>query len=163
MVLHFTNLSDIANTDNIVTADEALETLQSAADPNSMLLPFQVDVSNGVLVSPVLVSTNRGRTISCNSTCECNSCPTGNPATKPATTSMPGNGDNITNRLGLRDGVVAGIAMGLFFGGFLFALLCVCICYTCIKCSGPCGKGKGSRDVSSIRYKKQDNELENVS
>ena len=154
VVLHFTNISDMAqisNMDLVVTADGALKTLQSLADDN-MLLQFQVNISNGKMVSPVLVTSNRGRMIACNATCE--ECP----STTSGTTSTPKPEDNITNRLGLSDGVVAGIAVGLFFAGFIFALIFVCGCFTFVKCC----MGKESREVSSVKYQKHDDELEDL-
>jgi hypothetical protein len=129
VALHFTNISDT----DVVSADDALGTLQSLAQDDGTL-PFQVDISNGMMAAPVLVSSNRGRQIACNATC--NQCPSPNS--------------------NLSDGAVAGIAVGLFFGGFLFALVFACGLFICIKCL----KGRESLEVSSVKYKKQDDELD---
>ena len=150
-----TNVSELAaiDPDLIVTADDASDALVGSAQPGEPL-PFQVDIGDGNLVSPFLLQRGRGRNMTCNITQVINNtCPTTPPP--QGTTSMPC-GDNITNRLKLTDGVVAGIAVGLFFAGFIVALLLVLTCCVCLKCMS----GKRTSAPNPIKYQKQSDELD---
>lgn len=155
VALILTNLSDLTQVSNtVVTADEAVQGLVNSAEFGQPL-PFKVDVSNGVFVSPVLISRRPGRgTNVCNMTMNNTTSNCTTPTT--STTAAPCD-SNITNRFSLTDGIVAGIAVGLFFAGFIVALLLLCVGYVCIKCCF----GKGSVSIpSAVKYKKHDNELE---
>ena len=145
VLLHFMNISDMALVDDrnsIVTADQAVMSLLNKA-PIGMPLPFTVEVSEGVTLSPIILSTGPRRN---------NSTPTEAPTKAPCD-------NNITNRLKLTDGIVAGIAIGLFFAGFILALISVFVCFVCTKCFGR----SGSLSVSSIKYKKHEEDLETMS
>lgn len=158
MTLHLTNVSNIAQVSGtIVTADQALQTLTNAT--------LQVDVGNGLMASPVLVDRTRGRnttcTINCNRTCPTATPPPCAPTPTCGPTPTPKNcNENITNKLKLTDGVVAGIAVGLFFGGFLLAIVVVICCYVCVKCLGG---AKESAKPSAIKYQKHADELDSFS
>ena len=188
MAFHLTNVSQFATPrDTDISADAAAARLEDSADFGEPL-PFEVDVGGGVMVSPIFISRDRGRNMGLpdgNRTCD-NVCPTtGSPMTtemmtdgptttmqmttnQTSTSKMTGPTDpstteppctnNIINSLGLSDGVVAGIGIGLFFLGFFAALISLLVCYICCKCL----KMSDSRDVSSVKYKKHDNELESI-
>ena len=132
-IIDISDLATISDTDVVVTADEALNMLQ-VGDGNP--LPFQVKVSETVTVNPTFISTN-------NTTC-------------PTMAPCKCNDDNITNRLNLTDGIVAGIAIGLFFAGVLSTFLFILFCYCCLKCFRT-----GSFNVSTnVKYNKHDDEVE---
>ena len=156
VAFHITNVSSFAQPREMddLTADEAVDALENGAD-SGQPLPFQVDLGNGMRVSPVYRDRTRGRnrTDVCNTTCPTPSAPT----IPPATTANPCN-NNIITRLGLSDGIVAAIGIGLFFAGFFFALIFVVVCFCCCKFM----KGGSSREVSSVKYKKHNNELESI-
>lgn len=74
------------------------------------------------------------------------------------------NNTNITNRLKLTDGIVAGIAVGLFFGGLLLGVclfLTTCVLYKCV--SGSKESANISSRDTSVKYKKHADELDNFS
>ena len=158
--LHFflTNVSELAaiDPDLIVTADDASDALVGSAQPGQPL-PFQVDIGDGNLMSPYLLQRGRGRNMTCNITNVINNtCPTTPPP--QGTTNMPC-GNNITNQLKLTDGVVAGIAVGLFFAGFIVALLLVLICCVCLKCMS----SKHGSAPNPVKYQKQYDDLDALS
>lgn len=178
VTVYLTDLSELAQVgenDTVVTAQEAAELLETTTDS----LPFQVDVGNGVMVTPEVITSRPGRpdsncsnvVVTLNNTCPTfptspppmttPTCPpTAASTVQKTSTTVPTCVDNFTSRL--TDGVITGIAVGLFFAGFLLALLVLLIGYCCIKvmCRGESSLSSGP---SAVKYKKHDNELETIS
>ena len=112
-------------------------------------MALRVPVANNVTRSPIFLSFGRGRNAS--------NCTTVIVKNNTSTCKNDTN-SNITNRLNLTDGIVAGIAVALFFGGLIIGLICVLVCFICHKCL--CYGGKGSVNVSggTVKYKKHDDD-----
>ena len=153
--VHLANLSSFAKVppgNQLITSDQAFQKINQSTMTNGTL-PFKVLI-NGSLVAPRLLFFGRGRNITLPRNCS-----------NPNNNTMNGTCDNnITNRLKLTDAVVAGIAVGLFFGGLLIGILGTLI--ACCICKYLCAS-KESFDIprksSSVKYKKHDDELDSIS
>ena len=152
VTFHISNLTSLARTkvDSPVTADMAVQRLTNNTAVNTTL-PFLIQIAANVSVSPILHEVGRGNR---NRTSNCNS-----------TTSNNGTNcnNNFTNRLGLSDTVVAGIAVGLFLAGILVGLIFMCVCICCIYC----WKSTSSYDVQrkadaskAVKYARQEDDVQ---
>ena len=142
--LLLTNLSEVAvDSTDTVTADYAYQMLQKGLR-NNQILPFSVKIpGQNTTLFPSLFTSGIGQNVTCNVVNNNSSCK---------------DTENITDRLGLTDGVVTGIAVALFFAGLLVGILLMGGCYLGIKC---CGKNGGSANIAaSIKYKKHDDEVD---
>ena len=156
MSLHLANLSEHAQIDRnmVVTADWAFMYIVNTTKPDSTL-PFQVIVSDGILVSPLLLRFGRGRDITmktCNSTGINNS-------------NSTCNNSNLTNRWKLTDEVLIGIALAVFFGGLIFGMCTLFLTRALYKCVAGSSKGSTheSRNESlSVKYRKHSDEVDLV-
>lgn len=118
-------------------------------DGGSATLPFKIEIADNVSVSPILREVGRGPrvfNVSCN------------------TTDTTNNGtdtkckDNITNRLGLNDSVVAGIAVGLFALGLILGVILMLVCLCCVWC----WRSSSSYDIQRtkpVRYERQNDAI----
>lgn len=152
VTLYLIDLPDVAQVgaSPTVDANTAYDLIANATDDNRAT-PFAIQVNNNTVITPLFFqpgSRQRGT--------GADDCPT--PPPRPPTTDPPCPDNNITSRLGLSDGIVAGIAIGLFFLGLFVGLLFVLFCYVFCKCMDR----SGSMNVTNVKYKKHDDELEAI-
>ena len=149
VTFHISNLTEVAlaNTPNYVDSQVAVQLLTNNTNGTSTL-PFKIEIAENVSVFPLLREVGRGRQ---NFNASCDNTNTTNNGTNKCQ-------DNITNRLGLTDGVVAGIAVGLFAAGLLFGLFIMLVCMCCVCC----WRSSGTYDIQRtkpVRYERQKDEI----
>ena len=122
VTFHISNLTDVAakNVPNPINSQVAVQLLTNNTNGSSVL-PFQIEIAENVSVFPILREVGRGRR-NFNASCDNNN------------STNNGCKDNITNRLGLTDGIVAGIAVGLFAAGLLLGIFVMLVCLCCVCC-----------------------------
>ena len=142
ITFHISNLTTVAKPPgNSVTADKATQMLNQSALANSTL-PFTIQISENNSVSPILIEIGRGNRNRTSMTCNTNT-----------TNNGTGCKSNFTNKLGLTDNIVAGVAVGLFLFGLLLGMVFVMVCACCIHC----WKSTSTYDLKTrpVRYEKQ--------
>ena len=135
------------NVRNYVDSQVAVQFLTNNTNGTSTL-PFKIEIAQNMSVFPILREVGRGRR-NFNASCD-NTNSTNNGTDKCK--------DNITNRLGLTDGVVAGIAVGLFAAGLLLAFVVMLVCMCCVCC----WRSSSTYDIQRtkpVRYEKQKDEI----
>ena len=149
VTFHISNLTDMAvnNIRNYVNSQVAVQLLTNNTNRTSTL-PFKIEIAENVSVFPILREIGRGRR-NFNASCDNNN------STNNGTDKCK---DNITNRLGLTDGVVAGIAVGLFAAGLLLGVIFMLVCMCCVCCL----RSSGTYDIQGtkpVRYERQKDEI----
>ena len=137
----------VKNVRNYVDSQVAVQLLTNNTNGTSTL-PFKIEIAQNISVFPILREVGRGRR-NFNASCD-NTNSTNNGTDKCK--------DNITNRLGLTDGVVAGIAVGLFAAGLLLAFVVMLVCMCCVCC----WRSSSTYDIQRtkpVRYEKQKDEI----
>ena len=139
----------LTNTPKYVDSQAAIQLLTNNTSDTSAL-PFKIEIAENVSVFPFLREVGRGRR---NFNASCDNTNTTNNGTDKCK-------DNITNRLGLTDSVVAGIAVGLFAAGLLLGIIVMLVCMCCVCCWR--SSSSSSYDVQRtkpVRYERQKDEI----
>ena len=135
------------NVPNPVNSQVAVQLLTNNTNGSSTL-PFKIEIAENVSVFPILREVGRGRR-NFNASCDNNN------STNNGTDKCK---DNITNRLGLTDNVVAGIAVGLFAVGLLLGIIIMLVCVCCVCC----WRSSSSVDLQRakpVKYERQKDEI----
>ena len=149
VAVQLSNLTSLANIDKAtnVTAYSAVQLLTKNAVGSQ--LPFTIQISPGVSVAPTLHIAGRGN--------RCNS--TGNltcPMCNSTSNNTGGNVTNITNRLGLSSGAVAGVAIALFVLGLIVGMIAQLFCGVVTRW---CRQNRDSVNFGNpFKYKHQDDD-----
>lgn len=180
VTFQISNLSSLAQIDPLtnVTAQQAVDLITGSTTVGSNQLPFQIQIFPNVMVTPTFFVLGRVPEMNVsrceNSTnirpepCKCtfnvtqckNYCSQNNLTTNIGSSGGSSNTTvtNITNRLGLSSGAVAGIAIALFILGIIVGVILQLVLSAVIHC---CRKDCTFANFGeSFKYKKQE---ENIS
>ena len=150
VTFHISNLTELARmkVPNSVSSYMAVKLLTNNSN-SGVTLPFKIEIAENVSVSPILREVGLGRR-NFNASCNDNNNSTNNGTDKCK--------DNITNRLGLNDNVVAGIAVGLFVAGLLLGVILMLVCVCCVCCC----RSSSTYDIQRtkpVRYERHKDEI----
>ena len=147
VTFQISNLSSLAQIDpsTNVTAQQAVDLITGGATVGSNQLPFQIQTSPSVMVTPTFFVLGRGPNVS-RDRCMNN---TNN-------TNIPPSDQPCNCSSGLSNGVVAGIAIALFVLGIVVGLILQLVLGLVVRW---CRSSGGFKISDSIKYKKQEDDL----
>ena len=174
VTFQISNMTSLAQIDPLtnVTAQQAVDLITGSTTVGLNQLPFQIQISPGVTVTPTFFVLGRGPNVSrdrcmnntnippsqpCNcSTSECNATQCQRYCSSQTNqTNTCNNATNITSRLS--NGAVAGIAIALFILGILVGIILQLVLGLVVHW---CRSNSGSFKIGdSVKYKKQEDDL----